>query len=433
MKRNYLYRNWVLILLFFLIVITYLDRICISLLGVRIKTELRLTNEQFGWVVGAFALAYAIFEIPSGAWGDRIGQRKTLIRIVLWWSFFTAVTGVTTGLVSLIVARFLFGMGEAGAFPNSSAVISRWFPAAETSRALSSLFIGTNTGAAIAPLIIVPIAAAFGWRVPFFVIGSLGLVWVLVCFLWFKNEPSEMVKMTSEEKNFIESHRHYKRQHHRISWKSVLKNRSLRALVFSYYANQFAFYFFIAWMPIYLQEARHFFENEMKIISAIIFIFGIIGAFSGGLLSDWLVKRNGVRFARRLMGGFSMGVSGLAMFTAGSTDDRTLNVVCLIIGYLFLVINIVISFSICLDIGCDHVGAVAGLMNFSGQIGAFSIAILFGRMVEATHNFNNAFFLISPVLFAGSLCWLVIDPRKPFMLTGEDNRVTEAALDKLVV
>src|SRR6516225_4174755 len=120
MKRNYLYRNWVLILLFFLIVITYLDRICISLLGVRIKTELRLTNEQFGWVVGAFALAYAIFEIPSGAWGDRIGQRKTLIRIVLWWSFFTAVTGATTGLVSLIVARFLFGMGEAGAFPNSS-------------------------------------------------------------------------------------------------------------------------------------------------------------------------------------------------------------------------------------------------------------------------------------------------------------------------
>jgi len=126
------YRYRILILLFFLTFITYLDRITISLVGVRIKEAFHLSNEQFGWVVGAFALAYAIFEIPSGMLGDRLGQRKVLVRIVLWWSFFTALTGLTFGFYSLILTRFLFGMGEAGAYPNGTAVVCRWFPRLET-------------------------------------------------------------------------------------------------------------------------------------------------------------------------------------------------------------------------------------------------------------------------------------------------------------
>src|SRR5215472_6144016 len=164
MKNKFPYRYRLLVFLFFLTLITYLDRVCISLVGVRMKTEFSLSNEQFGFVQGAFALAYALFEIPSGALGDRIGQRAVLIRIVLWWSLFTALTGATTGLVSLIAVRFLFGMGESGAYPTSSAVISRWFPAGETARSMSSLFVGQNAGAAIAPLIVIPIAASFGWR-----------------------------------------------------------------------------------------------------------------------------------------------------------------------------------------------------------------------------------------------------------------------------
>src|SRR5262249_33562976 len=148
MKWKFLYRYRILIFLFFLFLITYLDRTCISLVGVRIKSEFHLNNEQFGWVLSAFSLGYCLFEIPSGMLGDQIGQRKTLIRIVLWWSIFTALTGVTVGLFTLIVVRFLFGMGEAGALPNSSGVISRWFPASETSKGLSSAFLGLNVGAA---------------------------------------------------------------------------------------------------------------------------------------------------------------------------------------------------------------------------------------------------------------------------------------------
>src|ERR1700682_1211169 len=172
------YRRRVLVFLFLLILITYLDRVSISLVGVRIKAAFHLSNEQFGWVLGAFALAYALFEIPSGIAGDRYGQRAVFIRIVLWWSLFTALTGVTTGLLSLICVRFLFGVGESGAYPNSSGTVSRWFPVTETTKGISWMSIGANTGAAIAPLIIIPLAVAYGWQVPFFVNGFIGILWV---------------------------------------------------------------------------------------------------------------------------------------------------------------------------------------------------------------------------------------------------------------
>ena len=192
MNRIFPYRYRILIFLFSLMFITYLDRISIGLVGKRIIAEFHLTNEQFGWVLSAFSLAYAIFEIPTGIMGDRIGQKKVMIRIVLWWSLFTALTGFTTGLVTLIIVRFLFGMGEAGALPTMSGVISRWLPANELSRGLSASLIGQTTGAAIAPLIVVTLAASFGWRATFFVNALIGLVWVVICWRWFKNNPSEM-------------------------------------------------------------------------------------------------------------------------------------------------------------------------------------------------------------------------------------------------
>jgi len=162
MFKNFPYRYRVLAFICSLTTVTYIDRVCISIVGVRVKADLGLTNEQFGWVLGSFALAYALFEIPSGSWGDHIGPRAVFIRIVLWWSFFTALTGLVTGLVSLLIIRFLFGMGESGTMPNSVLVISRWFPANETGRALPWMGIGTQIGAAIAPLFIIPIAVAFG-------------------------------------------------------------------------------------------------------------------------------------------------------------------------------------------------------------------------------------------------------------------------------
>jgi ACS family glucarate transporter-like MFS transporter len=192
-----------LVFLCALTAITYLDRICISIVGVRIKAALGLSNEQFGWALGSFALAYALFEIPSGILGDRIGPRAVFIRIVLIWSLFTAITGLVNGLLALVIVRFLFGIGESGTYPNIMIVMSRWIPANEIGRSLSWIGIGSQVGSAIAPLVILPVAVSFGWQAPFFVNAVIGSLWVVVCIFWFRNFPSEMRHIPEKEKVYI--------------------------------------------------------------------------------------------------------------------------------------------------------------------------------------------------------------------------------------
>jgi ACS family glucarate transporter-like MFS transporter len=425
MKNKFPYRYRVLILLFFLIVVTYLDRSCIGLVAGRIKSDFHLNNSQWGWVVGAFALAYALFEIPSGTWGDRIGQRATLIRIVICWSIFTALTGVTTGLLSLVIVRFLFGMGEAGAFPNSCGVVYRWFPANETSRGLSSTILGVYMGSAVAPLIVIPIAVAFGWRTTFFVNGFIGLIWVLVCFLWFRNNPSEMKGITDEEKNLIEKNRRVINHKLDFPWGSALKSRSMRALSVSYFCSQACLYFFIGWFAIYLQEGRHFTESKSKTILSFFYSIGIGGALAAGFLNDWLVKRKGLKFGRRLLGMLPLSIFGLCFLIAGITANNFVALTSLFLGMLFYPSSPTASFSTCVDIGANRSGTVAGIMNFCGQMGAFFSSIAVGIIADLTHSYNTPMFLIAGLLLGGSLFWLLVDPTKQIITKSEPAVKTE--------
>src|ERR1700761_7032901 len=185
------YRNRVLGLLFLLLIITYVDRVCISVAGPRMQEALHLSPIAWGWVTAIFTLSYAVFEVPSGALGDRIGPRRVLTRIVLWWSVFTSATGLVTGYYPLLLIRFLFGMGEAGAFPNASIAIARWFPVQERGRACGIILMASQLGGAFAPLLVVPIQVYYGWRASFFVFGILGLGWCLVWYRWFRDSPGE--------------------------------------------------------------------------------------------------------------------------------------------------------------------------------------------------------------------------------------------------
>ena len=331
------YRYRVLMFLFFLTFITYLARICISLVGVRIKSEFHLTNSQFGWVLASFSLAYALFEIPSGILGDRIGQRAVLIRIVLWWSLFTVLTGLTTGFLSLLIVRFLFGVGESGAYPNCGGVVARWFPIAETSRGVSWFTIGSNAGAAMAPLIVIPIAAAYGWRSTFFFNGIVGLLWVIVCLSWFKNHPSEMKGISEEEKIYIEKNRRFKTHGLDFNWGKAFKSVSVWSLVISFYGTQWALYFFVAWMPIYLEEGRHFSEPAMKTITSWLFIIGAFSCFMAGYIIDWLVRQQGLRKGRRISGLTAVGVMALAFIIAATTANNNVVVACFFVGNFFFV------------------------------------------------------------------------------------------------
>jgi MFS transporter, ACS family, glucarate transporter len=420
------YRQRVMILLYFLILITYLDRITISLVGVRIKEAFHLSNTQFGWVLSAFVLAYALFEIPTGLMGDRLGQRKVLLRIVIWWSVFTALTGAVMGLTSLIAVRFMFGMGEAGAYPNSCGVISRWMPRTETSRGMSWLGMGAPTGAALAPLIVVPIASAYGWRTPFFVNGILGLVWVLICWSWFRNHPREMKGISSEEKKLIEKNRNYFKHDQPFAWKLVLGNPMLWALFLSYFSIQWANYFLSAWLPTYLQEGKHFSEQQMKTTTSLVFSVGILAAFLFGIVSDRMIKKKGNAFARKSIALFSFVIIILSVLISALATDHILVTISFVFADFSLVIIVLTCFSTCIDMGGDRVSTITGIMNFCGQSGAFLMSIIFGKLVDFTHNYETPQYVMLGVLIIGGTCWLGIDASKKIIIAPELSNFIKA-------
>ena len=412
MLPKILYRYRVLALLCSLTTLTYLDRICISIVGVKIKNEFGLSNEQFGWVLAAFALAYALFEIPAGILGDRIGPKKVFIRIVIAWSVFTALTGFATGLISLIIIRFLFGIGESGTYPNCMITMSRWFPFQEMGRALTWVGIGSQIGSAIAPLIIIPLAAAYGWRMPFFVLAAVGIVWALICKVGFKNTPAEVKNISPEELSRIENNRRYNTSQHSIPWKFILQNRNLWALMLMYFCCQWANYFFIAWMPVYLQEGRHFDEKQIKLIIFTLFIVGIAGFLLGGFAGDVLTRKKGLRFGRRFVGMLGLGMCGLCLFFAALLSNNNIVAYCLIAANGFFSFGVMVSYAVCTDIGRNNAGTVTGAMNFFGQMGAFFLAIIFGKILEVTGNYNYPIFVVAGVMFTGCLLWTLIDPLK---------------------
>ncbi|CAN5602425.1 MFS transporter [soil metagenome] len=416
------YRYRVLILLCSLTTLTYLDRICISIVGVRIKTEFALSNEQFGWVLASFALAYALFEIPSGLLGDHIGPKKVLIRIVLWWSFFTAVTGFAGGLLSLMVIRFLFGIGESGTYPNALISVSRWFPANETGRALTWVGIGSQIGSAIAPLIIIPIAASYGWRMPFYVNAVIGLVWILCCYFWFKDFPAQMRNITKAEQEYIEANRRHSTEHRMVSLKIIFKNRTLWAVMCMYFCFQWSNYFFVAWMPVYLQEGRHFTEQETSPIIFSLFMAGIIGLLTGGFFGDWIVKKKGLKFGRRFVGITGMGMCGCMILLAALFTQNKLSAGCLIAANFFYSFSVMTSYAVCADIGRNNTGTVTGAMNFFGQMGAFFLALMFGKIADLTNNLNYPLFIVAFVTLIGCTLWLTIDPTQQVAIEDDDKK-----------
>jgi MFS family permease len=253
------YRHRVLAMLFLLSIITFIDRVSISLAGPRIEQELHISPQEWGWVLGVFAFSYAAFEIPSGALGDRIGPRKVLTRIVLWWSVFTSLTGLAGQFAVLLPVRFLFGAGEAGAYPNMAACIARWFPMSERSRAHGLVWMASRVGGALTPFLVIPIQMAYGWRAAFFCFGILGVIWAAVWHVWYRDSPLEKPGVTKAEIAEIGAPPPGSR--HDLPWRVALRSANLWYIVAMYFAFGYCTFFFVSWMPTYLVKGRGFSEK----------------------------------------------------------------------------------------------------------------------------------------------------------------------------
>jgi ACS family glucarate transporter-like MFS transporter len=413
-------RYQVLGMLSLLSVITYLDRVCISVAGIRIKADLGLTNEQFGWVLAAFAIGYAAFDVPTGALGDRVGPRRVLTRIVIWWSAFTSLTGLAMGYVAMLVIRFLFGAGEAGGAPNSSVAISRWFPLFERGRAQSFIWAASRIGGALAPLLIFPLQMRFGWRVAFYLLGVVGIVWAAIWYWWFRDEPSEMPGISAEEVARIEAARKIKKGHTRLPWKAVVRSWNLWTLLLMYHLYMYGAYFYFSWLQTYLQEGRGFKEKEMAIYGSMPFLFGAVGCLLGGLASDYMVRRIGLKWGRRTIAIVGLALASVTTLSAALAQGQTAVIVLLSLGLACKDFTLPVAWAAAIDIGKDHSGAISGAMNTAGQIGSAIVAVLFGYVVSATHSYNAPLFIISAMLLLSGLLWFRIDPTKS-LTTQEDS------------
>lgn len=406
-------RYRVLTVLFLLSTITYLDRVCMNVVSKYVKTDLQLDNQQFGWILGAFSLAYALFEIPTGASGDKIGPRRVLTRVVLWWSGFTALTGMAFNFLSLLVVRFLFGIGEAGAYPNASIVISRWFPAIEVGRAQSVIWAAGRLGGALTPLVVIPLVHWVGWRWAFAALGLLGVLWAIGWYSWFRDEPAQLAGIRETEIEEIESGRRINQNDHRIPWTTIIRNPDLWALMLMCHLFFYGSYFFTNWSSVYFQEGRGLSEDQTKNFISLSYFLGAVGCVVGGVLSDVLTKRYGLKIGRRAVGVGGLGLSSLFFLLAGLTTNSQTAGYLLAVCVLSKDLALPVAFAVCVDIGQRNAGTVTGAMNFAGQLGGFFITILFGIIVEHTHNFNYPLFMIAGCLLVSALLWLRIDPTRP--------------------
>jgi MFS family permease len=378
-------------MLVLLSVITYLDRVCISLAGPRMQRDLGITPSGWGWVLGAFVAAYALFEIPTGSMGDRIGARSVLTRVV----------------------GFLFGAGEAGAYPNSSCAISRWFPMAERARAHGFVWMASRVGGAVAPLLVVPIQMRFGWRASFWLFGVFGLVWAVVWYRWFRDDPREKPQVTTEELAEIGPPR--AGGHTGMPWRRALASGNLWKIMVMYHLYCWGSCFYLTWLPSYLQLGRGFSEATMKYMATLPFILGAMANLGGGFLSDWLSRRYGLKIGRRSVGATGLFLAGCGLLGAALIESKLAAVLFLAVGYGCQDAFLPTSWALCLDVGKRYAGAITGSMNMAGQVGAFACTVAFGHIVEHFHSYNAPLFPMAVAMAISAAMFLWIDPTEPIV------------------
>jgi ACS family glucarate transporter-like MFS transporter len=393
-----------------MIAIAYLDRVCIAIAAPAIQTDLALSDRQMSVVFSAFTLSYALFEVPSGWLADRFGARIALSRIVVWWSAMTAATGLANGFGALAAVRFLFGLGEAGAFPATARIYARWLPVRLHGRLFGVLLAAAALGGAATQPIVAKLLGLVGWRWSFALFGVVGVVWALAFWAWFRDDPRAHRSVNPAEVELIAAGGGSSLPHAPVPWRALAANRTLVALCGMYLGAIYGWYFFITWLPTYLIRARGYTPADVGWPSALP-LFGIaVGVLAGGWVSDHLRPRLGLRLGSCLPGLFGLPLAALAVASAALVDDRLAAVVLLACAAGCAGAGIAPAWAICVEIGDTHSAVVSGSMNTFGNIGGAMCPIVMALLVERTESWTVPLFTISAMYLVAASCWLWIDP-----------------------
>ncbi|MBO7116216.1 MAG: MFS transporter [Prevotella sp.] len=402
MKR----KNVILAMLVILGMVTFLDRINISVAGSSIMHDLELSPSQWGWVQSAFILSYGLMQIPMGALGDHFGHRKILAAIVLWWSAFTAFTGLAGGLASLLVIRFMFGIGEAGSSPCSTGVISRWFEKSEVGKAQGYVWAASRMGGALTPFVVIPVMMWVGWRAAFYLLGALGVVWAVIWY-WYYRDSSD----SGDFRVSIES------RETSLSWSLLFGNRQFWLICGMYFFYAFGSWFFFSWFPTFMELGRGFDKTELTYAVAVPFIMSMIGNIAGGHLTDKLTQKYGIKIGRKALGSTSLTVSAVCMFLAAFIPGKMAVFVFLSLCFGIFDLMLPSAWALCIDLGKRHAGTISGAMNTAGNIGGFCCGIFFGELVQQSGNYNLPLYMIAVMLLVSAVLFAFINPEKPIIKT----------------
>jgi sugar phosphate permease len=401
--------------------VLYIDRICIGQAAPSIRQELDLTESQMGIVFAAFTVAYGLFEVPVGRWGDRFGSRGVLTRIVLWWSAFTALTGAATGLGILLLVRFLFGAGEAGALPNAARVISRWFPVDRRGSAQGMVNTSALIGGAVAPVVAAYQIQLVGWRWSFVIFGGLGVIWAVAFYLWFRDHPAEHPAVNEAEWWFITSGAPPPppgTPHPRVPWYLVLTSSNVWLLGGVITCTAFASYLYFSWFPTYLQKAREATPLQAGWLSSCVLAGGAVGCTLGGFFTDWLIRYTGNR--RRSLQGIAfctLTLAAMALWAGIHCDSAEAASLCTALASLSACVHLSAWWVAVNAISGKHLGALSGLMNSMGVPGAVASQLFVGRFVDwqkdqgytGREQWDPAFYVYVGVLLLGACGWFFID------------------------
>lgn len=396
--------------------VLYLDRICMAQAALPIREAFGLTNTQLGYVHMAFMVAYGLFEMPIGHLGDRIGARRVLVRIVLCWSAFTALTGATFGLASLVVVRFLFGAGEAGAFPNTARVLARWFPAAERGRVQGIILTAAQLGGVAAPFLSAALIAWVGWRGAFVAFGMIGVVWAGGFWWWFRDDPAEHPAVNATEAEIIASGTGARQAHAgAIPWRAVLRNPAMWLLSASIVCSSFNSYLYMSWFPTYLMDAHGLTNLQAGRLGSLVLAGAAVGVLSGGVVADRLLRAPvPLVHARRVVGSGALLVAAGMLALAIRAESVAVLAAGVAVSFMCVQLTLPMWWSCAIEQCGRHVGALFGLLNMTGLLGGAASQWFVGHFADHRRSLGHVgraqwdplFDVYVGVLVCGATAWM---------------------------
>jgi ACS family glucarate transporter-like MFS transporter len=388
-----------------LAVLSYVQRVAISQAAGPISRDLHLNKAQMGLIFGAFGLSYALFELPMGLLGDKLGVRRVLLQIVLAWSTFTALTGVAWSVNSMWIIRFLFGAGEAGCFPNLTRMLSVWLPKKERITAQSLMWACTRWGGAATPPLVLIGISLFGWRWAFVVFAGLGVVWCVIFMVWFRDDPAQHKGVNAAELELIESSRAFIKNEgeSKRSWLQIILTPQVAILTLQYFCFSFVWYFYITWLPTYLREARGQSAGRAAMLSVLPLLFGGVGSLISGLLP--------ISISRRVVAFCGFLATSLLLLVFTHITAVVPAMICLAMASFFSDLTMPISWNACVEIGGDYTATVAATMNMLGNLAGFVAPTVGGFILQRTGgNWTPLIYLMAGAAAISASCWLFLNP-----------------------